>query len=43
VTDDIARNRNRAAAFEKVRGYTWAAAAHATLDVYRETLAAWRA
>lgn len=43
VTDDIARDRNRAVAFEKVRGYTWAAAARATLDVYREALAAWRA
>lgn len=43
VTDDIARDRNRAAAFEKARGYTWAAAARATLDVYREALAAWRA
>ena len=43
VTDDIARERNRASALEKVRGYTWTAAARATLDVYREALAAWRA
>ncbi|MGI5868750.1 MAG: glycosyltransferase family 4 protein [Kiritimatiellia bacterium] len=43
VTDNIARNRNRAAAFEKVKRYTWDAAARATLDVYHEALAAWRA
>lgn len=43
VTDDIARDRNRAAAFKKIRGYTWTEAARATRDVYHEALAAWHA
>ena len=43
ATDNIVRNRHRAAAFDKVRGYTWEAAAQATREVYLEALAAWQA